>query len=327
MAAFFLAISMFCIFPAAGTVPVHAAGEYVSIIHKVGTAETLTPIRYNFQISKPDIYFTVRTNERTGVKFTILDPLSGTQISDRYLPSTNPDWVYKKNTGIYENTCSMELAAGSYVLEIIFDSGVNFELSMDQLTDTASLVSPKMTLTKGFSRTIKVNGGIIKSCSSGNKKVVTVNNKGKVTAKKTGTAKITVKLTDGKKLTCTVTVKANKYTAKKLSISDVPYNTYGLKVYSASFDEKGNLVVKFTVANNSYGKLTRIPDLKITVRDSKKNVTADYKKKSFSISVNSYKSKSYTVKISKSGLKKDKNKIDLRTSVITVSGKDADAAL
>lgn len=140
-------------------------------------------------------------------------------------------------------------------------------------------------------------------------------------------AKVTVKLTNGKKLICNVSVKSNKYSGKKLTISDTTYNQYGLKAYSAHFDNKGNLVVKFMVANNSYGKLTKIPKLKITVKDSKKNVVASFKKNSYTINVNSYKSKSYTISIPKSSLKKNKDKIDVRTCTFTISGKDADAKL
>lgn len=319
---------IFCAVIITGTTEVNAASEsYVNIIHKVSTAEAHTPIRYNFSLSKnTNLYFIVRTNERTGVAVTVREPEHDTAIENHYLPSSAPDWEYKKDTGVYENTDRMTLESGSYILELSFDMDVNFELSMNELTAAASLVNPKITLTKGFSSTIKVNGGIIKSCSSGNKKVATVNNKGKVTAKKTGKAKITVTLTNGKKLTCTVTVKANKYTAKKPSISDVPYNTYGMKAYSASFDKKGNLVVKFTVGNNSYGKIESIPKFAITVKDTKGNTTVSYKKSSYSVTVKSYSVKNCTVTVPKSSLKKNMKSIDLRTSKITVSGDSANAA-
>lgn len=319
---------IFCTSIAAGTTPVNAAGEsYVNIIHKVSTAEAHVPVKYNFSLShKADIYFIIHTNERSGATITVREPVHDTELVNHYLPSSDPDWEYKKDTGIYENTDRMSLDAGNYILELSFDMSVNFELSMNELTAAASLVNPKMTLTKGFSSTIKVNGGIIKSCSSGNKKVATVNNKGKVTAKKTGTAKITVTLTNGKKLTCTVTVKANKYTAKKPSISDVPYNTYGMKAYSASFDKKGNLVVKFTVVNNSYGKIESIPKFAITVKDTKGNTTVSYKKSSYSVTVKSYSVKNCTVTVPKSSLKKSMKSIDLRTSKLTVSGDSANAA-
>lgn len=79
--------------------------------------------------------------------------------------------------------------------------------------------------------------------------------------------------------------------------------------------------------NGISGQLKSIPNFKITVKDSKKKVVASYKKSSYSVNVKSYSDKSYTVTIPKSALKKSKNKIDLRTSTITVSGKAANATL
>lgn len=322
-----LAAVIFCTSVTAGNTPAYAAGEnYVNIIHKTSTATAHTPVRYNFTLAKKtNLYFIIRTNERAGVAVTVREPEHDTELVNHYLPSSDPNWEYKKDTGIYENTDKMNLDSGRYILELNFDIDVNFELSMNELTSSASLENAKMTLTKGFSSTIKVNGGGIKSCSSSSKKVASVNNKGKVTAKKTGTAKITVTLANGKKLTCNVTVKANKYTAKKPSISDVPYNTYGMKAYSASFDKKGNLVVKFTVANNSYGKIQNIPTFRITVKDQKKKTVASYKKSSYHVTVKSYSEINCTVTIKKSSLKGSEKTTDLRNSMITVSGDSADS--
>lgn len=302
--------------------------NYVNIIHKVSTAIANSPIRYNFSLSrKSDIYFIIRTNERTGVTISIKEPMHDTPVQTVYLPSSNPNWNYMKDTGIYQNTETVNLESGNYILELSFENDVNYDLSMNQISLEAKLNKSKVTITKGFTTQLKVNGGTISSCSSKDKSIATVTNKGKITAKKTGKTKINVKLTNGKTLTCNVTVKSNKYSAKKISISDTLYNSYDMKAYSASFDSKGNLVVKFIVANNSYGQLKSIPNFKITVKDSKKKVVASYKKSSYSVNVKSYSNKSYTVTIPKSALKKSKNKIDLRTSTITVSGKAANATL
>ena len=56
---------------------------------------------------------------------------------------------------------------------------------------------------------ITVDGATAKSFKTSNKKIATVNKDGLVTAKKRGTAKITVKLTDGKKRVLTVKVGPN----------------------------------------------------------------------------------------------------------------------
>ena len=289
-----------------------ATNKYINLLHKVSTARPNFPIRYNFSLAKAsDIYFDLKNNERTTVTISI----------------KNPRWEYHQNTGIYQYTHIMNLASGDYILELNFETEVNYELSVSKISPDPVLKNTKLLVTKGFTSAIKVDGGKIKSCSSANKQIATVTNSGKVTGKKEGNAKVTVKLTNGKKLICNVSVKSNKYSGKKLTISDTTYNQYGLKVYSAHFDNKGNLVVKFMVANNSYGKLTKIPKLKITVKDSKKNVVASFKKNSYAINVNSYKSKRYTISIPKSSLKKSKDKIDVRTCTFKISGKDADATL
>ena len=83
---------------------------------------------------------------------------------------------------------------------------------INNLTITATAIpsSPKLTLNMiytnaGSSRAVKVIDGTVKSWSTSNKNVATVNN-GKVTAVGKGTATITATLTTGKKLTCKVTV-------------------------------------------------------------------------------------------------------------------------
>ena len=67
-----------------------------------------------------------------------------------------------------------------------------------------------VTLTEGKSITLKLKGTTKKAkWTSNKKKVATVNQKGKVTAKKAGKAKITAKA-GKKKYTCTVTVVKSK---------------------------------------------------------------------------------------------------------------------
>lgn len=84
---------------------------------------------------------------------------------------------------------------------------------------------------------------------------------------KTGKAANTVKCTDGTTLTCEITVKANKFTGRKITLSNVLNDRYGFEAYSASFDKKGNLVVKARYANNSSLRILEIRNLKVTVKD------------------------------------------------------------
>lgn len=72
------------------------------------------------------------------------------------------------------------------------------------------LNSSRITLNPGKSYTLKVNGTkLTPAWRSSNSKIVTVNKKGRITAKKAGTAKITARL-GGKKFVCTVTVKKHQ---------------------------------------------------------------------------------------------------------------------
>lgn len=305
-----------------------ATPNYVNIIHKISTATANSPIRYNFSLNrKSEIYFIVTENECTGVTISVKEPIHDTPIETIYLPASNPNWNYIKKSGIYKNTATSKLDAGDYILELSFEQDVNFDLSMNQISETAKLNKTKTTITKGFTDTLKVNGGKIKSCSSSDSSIATVTNKGKITAKKTGTATIKVKLTNRKTLSCKVIVAENKYSAKKINVENTQFNTCSMKAYATSFDKKGNLVVKFKIVNNSYGQITKIPNFKIAVKNSNKKSIVNYKTASYKVTIPSYKDKTCTVTIPKSKLAMKQNQIDLRTSKISITGDFAYASL
>lgn len=71
----------------------------------------------------------------------------------------------------------------------------------------------KLKATKTYTLKIKyAKGDSIKKCKSSNTKIATVTKKGKIKAKRAGTAKITVILKSGKRATCKVRVTAKKKT-------------------------------------------------------------------------------------------------------------------
>lgn len=302
---------------------VQVPSDSTTLLNKVSIATANSPIRYNFSLSKKsDIVFTMKTNERIGSTISVKDPTHDTPLKTVYLSTVSENMQYIKELGIYKNSAKINLDAGNYVLELQFENDTNFDFTMEQVSSGAKLNASKLTITKGFTSQIKVvNGGTMKNCTSSNKSVATVTNKGKITAKKNGTTTIKVKLTSGKTLSCKVTVVGNSFKAAKADIQDIPYNTAEMRAYSAAFDKKGNIVVKFMAVNNNYGTISGISDFKVTMKNSKKTTTAVYKKASFAASVPSYKAAAYTVTIPKSCLKTSKDKIDLRTSKFVISGK------
>lgn len=77
----------------------------------------------------------------------------------------------------------------------------------DVVAASKKLNCKKITLSRGNCYNLKVNGTSGKvTWKSSNKKIATVSKKGKVTAKKTGTAKITATV-KSQKFTCKVTVR------------------------------------------------------------------------------------------------------------------------
>ena len=321
-----LLLSVTCIYP--DKTYAKSANSYVAIMHKVNTARENYPIRYNFSLEKEaDIYFELTINERTTVALTVKNQRDEVAINSDTLPSADPRWQYNQKNGTYETRHTMHLPAGDYILEMNFENEVNYDLNLSRVSEKVALNYSKLDLTVGFAKQLKVNKGKIKSCSSSNKSVANVSKSGKIAAKKTGKATIKVKTSDGKTLSCKVNVKANKYSAKKIGIADVVYNTSEMRAYAASFDSKGNLVVKFKLVNNSYGKITNVSKFRITVKDSSKKVVVSYSKGSYKTDVASYSDKACTVTIPKSALKKNYKDIDIRTAKISITGNFAASSL
>ena len=143
----------------------------------------------------------------------------------------------------------------------------------DGLTFTCSVTVKKpvistkaFTITAGQKRTLKVTGKAGKVTWKTNKKsVATVSSKGVVTAKKAGKATITASV-DGCKLTCSVTVKKNEYSASSVSNSQVGYGGW-FNTTKISYNKKGQLVCKIQIVNNSTYNIEELRNFNITVRD------------------------------------------------------------
>lgn len=213
----------------------------------------------------------------------------------------------------------VDLKEGDYSIGYTFDTDTQFLTVIQQKNVVATMSQTKMTLTAGFTDKLSVSGGAVKSWSSKNKAIATVDKKGKVTAKKTGNTTIVATLKNGKTLTCKVKVVANKYKDTKLTTGNCPYGDVYCAAYAASFDKSGNLVIKAQCVNRYYHKVTGFQNIKITVIDQNGKKVATHKISSLSANISTQSAKTLTFTIKKSELKK--KKIDLRNSKIKLNGK------
>lgn len=160
--------------------------------------------------------------------------------------------------------------------------------TLPKLKATGKVTASKVTLQVKKSVTLKVTnlakGDSVKLWSSQNEKIATVDKKGKVKAKKTGTTKLTVTLASGKKLTVNLKVTAGivKTTKLKLSKSSLtlkrnkkytlkctvtPFNSQEKVTYSSSNKKVATVSSKGVIKAKKKGKVV------ITVKSGKKKAT------------------------------------------------------
>ena len=132
------------------------------------------------------------------------------------------------------------------------------------------------------------NGDYVKSYKSGNTRIFTVNQAGKLTAKKAGTAKLTATLASGKKITVKVIVqkgkvKTTKVTVNKKSLKLKAGKTENLKEKRYPYTSQEKVTYKSSnskvVKVSKNGKVTakKKGAAKITVKSGKKTVTCKVK--------------------------------------------------
>lgn len=285
-----------------------AAEDYtvISTVSEVGLAGVETKIPFAITETAGDVWFYIRTTEKTGVTVTLYDN-TGTAIDDSlYITSTNQYWTQLED-GTYTNSDVWNpLPAGNYTYGVKFDTEHAFELAIAQYLSDAKISQSKAVVTAGFTYKLSVSGSKVTKWTSSKKAVATVDSKGKVTGKKAGKTTISAKCENGQTVKCTVTVKANKYSASKLTTSDVAYGSSNMDVYSASYDKKGNLVIKACYVNNIGYKVSQLRNIKITVKSANGKTVGTYSLSKKSISVPSYSTKNLTFTISKSKLKQKK---------------------
>lgn len=183
------------------------------------------------------LYF-MSTNNNLYLK-TITIPSSVTYIENNAVGYLNIDWNYYKVSGFtikgYKGTAAERYAR---------NNDFNF-VQLQVVPTSVALNKTTLTLDIGKTSTLKAtvypSNAANKKCtwSSSNTSVATVDSNGKVTAKKAGTATITVKTSNGKTVTCKVTVNlpapqitglANTTGGIKISWNKVD-GAYGYRLY------------------------------------------------------------------------------------------------
>lgn len=260
------------------------------------------------------LYIDLIFSQPTAFSFQ-LKAANGDSIDYGTISDTDEYWqpYYEGTAYIYELPYK-SAAVGTFVFELTTLVDTSYALVIDQGKPAASISNTNIKITEGFTDklTIQNPSGKIK-WSSSNNKIATVNAKGVVSAKKTGSCIITATTEDNTKLKCKVKVRKNVYTRTKHTNADADNGSVTAYIYKASTDASGNLVCKFRVINNTGNTITKLSDMRISVLNEKKKTVFSYKVGSKPISVSSYKYKDGSITIPKSAVKKcDLVKADIR---------------
>lgn len=288
-----------------------------------GVAEAGVEIRVPFAVSASgdvDILFVLE--QPTDTTITLYNG-TGTMLSgltDNPMSISASDYADASamETDGYSYLDSWKLQQGNYFYGLVFASETNYTVGIEQTVPDPRISETKTVVTVGYTKNLSVTDGTVKSWTSSRKSIATVDKNGKVTAKKVGEVTITATLTDGTKLKCTVTVKENKYTAPKPTMSNATNGKGAIGAYSASFDKDGNLVVKVTVVNNTSYTLTKLKDVTLTVKNGSGTTVGTSTLSSKMVSIPPNSSRNYSATIKKSSLRE--KSADLRISTITCAG-------
>ncbi len=163
----------------------------------------------------------------------------------------------QKKTGTATVTVTMNSGATASCKVTVQSGAVKTKkITLPKTATLALKESQTLTVTRNpISATEKI------TWTSSNKKVVTVNSKGKITAKKVGTATIIAKTSNGKKATCKVSVKKPSVKLAKTSAT--------LKVGKST-----TITLKSTLPANDKVKSYKSNNTKIATVNSKGKVTA-----------------------------------------------------
>ena len=295
------------------TKDVSAATDESYMLEASGAATAGVPIEATFTMQSSGVaQFAIAVATQCNVTYSFRNSAGETVYGPKTFLESDSQW---SSTGSYPAFAfAVNVPQGTYTISVTFDvDQLAYAVPTPKLAPTID--SKTLTITKGFKDQIKIlnAGGARITYKSSNAKVAAVNSKGKVTAKKKGTATITVKTSTGFTIPCKVIVKDNVYTVRKVAVSALPAGSFGVNVYKMSYDKKGNLVLKARMLNNRGYKAKYLKNFKITVKNGKGKKIGVYSAKKLTINLKSGKSKAYTFKIKKSKLKIKKTQ-DLRNA-------------
>ena len=282
-----------------------------TLVHEQSiTANAFDAYKYKFKINTTsDLEINLYVPSPVGVTYTVKNSSGKVVGNPMVLTNYDDSWILDGRGWYTYKYVVNQLKKGSYSVEYVFDQETKFDAKIVQLSNNVSLSSNKLSITKGFVKTLKVNNGVATSWTSSNSSVASVNRKGKITGKKIGITTVTAHLSDGKSLKCKVTIKANEYSGKKITIEDSGINEYTIRAYHAAYQANGNMIIKFRIA---------IPKFHVSVINQKNKGIASYSNNSFKVNVPKHSVKEYSITIKKNSI--SGGKADLRNTNIEISG-------
>lgn len=301
-------------------VPVHAALKNIVKPQSWEVANGGEPVIKDVTLAEAsdEVYLLIGTNAPAACSIMIFNS-EDMEVDSLQITESDPSWTASDN-GIYVNGYTGSFAAGDYHISLTFEQATAYQFSVVADLPEAVISNTTLTLTAGFTKalSIKDNKGSVKWKSS-KPDIASVDSKGKVTAKKAGKSTITASV-DGKELKCTVTVKNNKYTASKLTNSEIAHGQASWEAYSAAYDDNGGLTIKFRMVNSSGHYSEYLKNIVVKVKTAKGSTVAVYKKSHLPLYVSDQSYKDFKITIPKSDLKV-KKPVDLRNASIQTDGK------
>ena len=272
---------------------------------------------YDVNGGAQEVGYLINTASPVDVDVVITNSV-GTELASKTYLSTDSNWLLDEDGTYCCPFVYYHKTGGTYNIKFKFKENTSFNFVAYIDKPDAKINLTKATITAGFKRKLSVTGGKVKTWKTSDKNVAVVASNGVVTAKKPGKCTITATTTDGQKLTCKVTVRSNVYQSTKATNANCVYGKYSGAAYKAYYNKNGDLVIKATVVNNYYYKVSQLRNVRIVAKNASGKVIGTYSlsKKNVSIPVGTYKDFTFTIKKSKLKIKK----ADLRNSTVSFAG-------